>query len=289
VDGASALVLQLTKAKDISLVAHTGGSRVPSARLVGVGGHGVIDSAVNGLLEWHGAYGVAGMAMHAKLVTDATTVLDGVRINGRRCETEVAEVTKGWALTAAVKTAAEPDDEVRVTEVRVSFGGGSPVRRLQPLGALPPVDNTGGNWTLNFSIGSGVFAQLAARQRAYPIDWQPAERNATWLVPSRLLASIFIANPQDDWLLQSTLDGHLIPVHRSYNSRGLVRPRCFLGFYLDLSAAGVSAEQPHTLKLRLPARLPQGAYAGVFLENLETEYTSAVAQCHVRLPGPLAY
>lgn len=111
-------------------------------------------------------------------------------------------------------------------------------------------------------------------------------------------------------------------MHR-YNSRGLVRPRCYLGFYLDLSAAKVgaaaarslpleclappthldcppsvsaassslrtlampaprqvSADAQHLLELSLPA-LPSGAFAGVFLENVESEYTEEVEDCVV--------
>ena len=75
-------------------------------------------------------------------------------------------------------------------------------------------------------------------------------------------------------------DGESVPVHRSYNSRGLVRPRCFLGFYVDLSAIGLAADVKHTLALTLP-KLPAGAVEGVFLENVETVYTTDVRSCHV--------
>ena len=145
---------------------------------------------------------------------------------------------------------------------------------------MPPPSNEGGNWSATFAVSSAVFAQLKARQAAYPIPWTAAEHNATWLVPTRLLAYIMIAKPSDKWEVNAFIDGKRVPVQRSYNSRGLVRPRCFLGFYLDFSAMGLTAGVNHTLALSLPT-LPAGAFEGAFLENVETEYTSDVAACHV--------
>ena len=149
-----------------------------------------------------------------------------------------------------------------------------------PISPPLPTRQVGGSWKGKFSVSSAVFKQLAARQTAYPVPWTAAERNATWLVPSRLLAHIMIAKPSDSWKVSATIDGVEVPVHRSYNSRGLVRPRCFLGFYLDLSAIGLTADSNHTLALQLPV-LAAGAFEGAFLENVETEYTSDVHACHV--------
>lgn len=57
--------------------------------------------------------------------------------------------------------------------------------------------------------------RTTAPQVAYPVPWYAAERNATWLVPSRLLASIFIAEPSDSWAVSASIDGQPVPVHRS--------------------------------------------------------------------------
>ena len=64
---------------------------------------------------------------------------------------------------------------------------------------------------------------------------------------------------------------------------GLVRPRCFLGFYLDLSAFGLTPDANHTLTLELP-QLSAGAFEGAFLENVDTTYTSAISMCRVTVP-----
>ena len=155
------------------------------------------------------------------------------------------------------------------------------VQQNAPIGPLPPPGNTGGAFDLPFTIASAVYDQLDARQQAYPIRWTAAERNATWLIPSRLLAYIFFARPVDHWPINASVDGLTIPVQRSYNSRGLARPRCFLGFYLDLSAANVTPDERHVLHLHLP-RLSPGAFAGVFLDNVETELKASDESCMPR-------
>lgn len=157
------------------------------------------------------------------------------------------------------------------------------VQQNAPIGPIPPTDNTGGTFDLPFTIPLAVYDQLDARQRAYPIRWTAAERNATWLIPSRLLAYIFFARPLDHWPINASIDGLTIPVQRSYNSRGLARARCFLGFYLDLSAARdvLTPDARHVLHLSLP-RLPPGAFAGVFLDNVETELTASDESCTAR-------
>ena len=258
VEAASARVLQLTKTKTATSAAVGG-----TARLLGLGGHAVGHASSGAgsrddspLLKWVGAEGVANETIRAPIVSG---LAHGVHVNGVAC---MANGTTSNNITA----------------VDVTFGGVGPVRKAAPLGPLPPATNEGGVFTFNFTISSAVFAQLEARAKVYPIPWQPAELNATWLVPSRLLAYIFIANPSDSLAVKATLDGRSTTVFKSYNSRGLVRPRCFLGFYLDLDDASVSPNTPHTLVLSL-GKLQAGAFKGVFLENVETEYTSRVESC----------
>lgn len=252
-EGSSALVLSLSKAPSRA----AGGG----AKLAVVGLTGGLDGASTRTLAWTGAEGLAGSTVTASLsggVTANPTM--AVRVNGVGC----APTADGGAPRT----------------LSVTFEEGPVVQHAQPLGPLPPSTNVGGKWTAAFAISSAVFDQLAARQVAYPVPWTAAERNATWLVPSRLLAYIMIANPSDNLQLTATIDGVAVPIHRSYNSRGLVRPRCFLGYYLDLSALKLAPDVDHTLELGLPA-LGAGAFEGIFLENVETAYTSAVRACHV--------
>lgn len=137
---------------------------------------------------------------------------------------------------------------------------------------FPATDtNTGGSFTTTFTIPAAIPVQLAARAKAYPIEWTERDRIATWLDPNRLLGYIFIANPKDSLLgsITLTVDGTPLQVKRSYNSRGLNHSRCFLGYYFD--ATSISAGKPHKLVLTLP-KLAPGAFVGIFWQNVETEY-----------------
>ena len=139
-------------------------------------------------------------------------------------------------------------------------------------------------FSTTFSIPLAVNDQLQARGKAYPIQWQPAEYNATWLVPTRLIASIYATAPHDIWTVTATIDGKPAVVSRSYNSRGLVRSKVFLGHYIDLESFFQNETdfgQSKTLSITLPPTLQAGQFKGVFLENVETEYTDEVVACRV--------
>jgi hypothetical protein len=46
----------------------------------------------------------------------------------------------------------------------------------------------------------------------------------------------------------------------------------FVGFYADISA--ISPDQDHKIELQLPTGLKPGQFQGIFIENVEPEYTS---------------
>jgi len=256
IEGSSALVLSLFTTTDADR----------AAALVGLTGHlHPPDPLTTQWWRWEGAEAVSGSTVIAKVSRHfaAEVATRGVSVNGVHCVPSGALPAGGALLTLSV-----------------IFGGAPAVQHAQSLGPMPPTSNQGGGWSASFAISSAIFAQLEARQAAYPVPWTAAERNATWLVPSRLLAYIMIAQPSDGWKINASIDGMAVPVHRSYNSRGLVRPRCFLGFYIDLSAISLTADTNHTLALELPG-LPAGAFEGVFLENVETVYTRNVSACSV--------
>ena len=52
-------------------------------------------------------------------------------------------------------------------------------------------------------------------------------------------------------------------------------PRTFVGFYADLSL--LAADREHTFELTLPPLRP-GQFQGLFFENVEPEYTTAIAR-----------
>ncbi len=159
-------------------------------------------------------------------------------------------------------------------------GGSSNVTRMMPLlEQAPSKTNTGGNFSSSFTIPQAVFDQLEARNKTYPIKWQDFDTPATWLVPGRLLAYVFVAEPKDSWGVSAEIDGKPVEIKKSYNSRGRVVPSCFLGFYFELSPEDVTPDREHQLSVSLPANLPAGAFQGVFLENVETEYSEVVERC----------
>lgn len=150
------------------------------------------------------------------------------------------------------------------------------------LGSLPDTNNTGNfTYETSFKITDTMKRQLSLRAKTYPIDWQPHEYNATWLVPTRLLAYVFIDHPHDDWKIDVTIDGKPVPMFRSYNSRGLIRSRCFLGFYVDCTylLEDDDSDTLHNITIGPLPILPSGAFQGVFWENIEYEYTSEVESC----------
>merc|ERR1712107_272556 len=123
----------------------------------------------------------------------------------------------------------------------------------------------------SFAIPTALMEQLRQRARHYPIPWTSADHGcgqphcvndhkATWLVPTRLLLAPFVAHPSDRMPLALRVDGVPRELQRSYNSRGLARNSCFLGFYWD--ASSLEAEVPYSLELWLP-KLAPGAFQGV--------------------------
>jgi hypothetical protein len=123
---------------------------------------------------------------------------------------------------------------------------------------------TGGTFAATFTVPRWVVEQLAARRQAWPIPWTAADSLATWLVPERLLLFVQVAEPDEGWAVSMKIDGRPVELRRAYSSIRRV-PRDFVGFWADISA--LSADQAHSLELRLPTLKP-GQLQGIFLENV---------------------
>ena len=124
-----------------------------------------------------------------------------------------------------------------------------------------------------FVAPEGIFAQLAEREKAWPIPWTREDYQTTWLAPGRLLLFIQIAEPSDAMKVTATLDGQALPLTRAYSSTR-VHPASFVGFYADLSK--VAPDTRHTFTLHLPQLRP-GQFQGVFFDNVEPRFTEALA------------
>jgi hypothetical protein len=159
----------------------------------------------------------------------------------------------------------------RTYEVPVTFAG-APFRHYQQIVTYDP-GFTGGKVRATFRIPRRVFDQLEARRKSWPISWTTEDYRSTWLAPHRLLLYIQLAEPDDRWAPLLTIDGRTVDLLKAYASVRASRHN-FTGFYADVSL--LTADQDHKLVLELPRSLKPGQFQGVFFENIETEYTSAL-------------
>lgn len=202
-------------------------------------------------LEITGVRGEAGTSTDLTVALPATRTIARARVNGR----DVPTVGPSSGMVSfAVRFAGEPF---------------SHYQRVGPDAR----DFAGGRFSARVTIPRRIFDQLAARQRAWPIPWTAEDYRATWLVPERLLLFVQIAEPDERWEASLLIDGRPAELRKAYSA---IRrePSTFVGFYADVSL--LSADQAHTVELRLPPLAP-GQFQGLFFENVETEYTSAIA------------
>jgi hypothetical protein len=131
----------------------------------------------------------------------------------------------------------------------------------------------GGSYSAAISIPKRIFDQVSARARAWPIRWTASDLRATWLAPARLLLHAQIAEPDDRWDAHLAIDGRPVDLLKAYTA---IRPEksTFVGFYADISH--LAASELHQLELVLPTLRP-GQFQGLFVDNVETEYTDEVA------------
>ncbi|KAJ1455328.1 hypothetical protein M885DRAFT_565260 [Pelagophyceae sp. CCMP2097] len=161
------------------------------------------------------------------------------------------------------------DGVAQSVDVFVEYANDAVYRSMPLAPAAVAPDDFQQGW-LNVSgvcVPVAVKAQLAARAAAYPIPWRPEEYKAAWLVPTRLLLAVSLRRPAEDMLLKLYVNGIEKQLARAYNSRGLQRPKCFLGFYYDASAL---PDESFDVALRVDSPLQQGEFEGLFWENVET-------------------
>lgn len=132
---------------------------------------------------------------------------------------------------------------------------------------------TGGPLTGIINVPAAVFTQLAQRNATYPVPWTADDVPIAWLVPGRLIAYIDVQEPSTStWA--ATLDGAPIPVQPVWSCRSLQADRCFSGFWLDLTAAGVTPDTDHQLRIVFPSL--SSTFGGVYYDNVDTIYASTV-------------
>ncbi|KAB2641268.1 MAG: hypothetical protein DVB25_02360 [Verrucomicrobia bacterium] len=158
--------------------------------------------------------------------------------------------------------------------IPVTFAG-TRVEHCQEIGTCDP-KFAGKEYQANLTLPRLVFEQLAARRKAWPVNYTAEELLATWRGSDRLLLFIHIADPLDTWQVDLKIDGKVVEVKKAYgNVFPLGRERTFSGFYAEVST--LQPETAHQLELHLPDGLQPGQFQGLFLENVETAFTSELA------------
>jgi hypothetical protein len=184
--------------------------------------------------------------------------IDKVSVNGR--ELPVAPSSRSWGLWRRVP---------------VTFAG-EQIDHCPQVGTYDP-DFAGRVFRAEMNVPRQVFDQLAARRRAWPVDYTKEERLATWRGSDRLLLFIQIADPSDTWQVGLEIDGRPVEVRKAYsNVFPLGRERTFTGFYADLT--NVLPDTPHQLEVDLPPGLQPGQFQGLFLENVAAQFTDQLAK-----------
>jgi hypothetical protein len=160
--------------------------------------------------------------------------------------------------------------EGEMVTAKVRFEG-EPFSRSQQVGSYDP-EFSGGIFRGEFRIPARIKQQLAARKEAWSMPWSEEDLQCSWLAPERLLLFVQMASPEAKMPVTLKINGNDIALQRAYAS---IRPnpRCFLGYYADVSS--LEADKPHTVELRLPS-MEAGDFQGLFFDNVETEYTDRI-------------
>lgn len=240
-DGTSAIVLKLSPAP----------SKITEPVLFGVSGEISVDGAEI-ILE--NVKGEIGTTETATLVLPGKSAVKTLSVNGKERMFE----QKGAVLTCDI-----------------AFQG----ERCGQAHQLDTYDPNfeGGEITGTFTVPKRIFDLLGKRKTTWPIPWSETDYRVTWLVPERLLLYVNMAEPKDSLDVRLKIDGASIELIRAYSSidTGFMQKMkkdnyTFVGFYADISA--IEPDATHTFSLTIPGLKP-GQYQGIFLENIEPEYT----------------
>jgi hyaluronoglucosaminidase len=165
----------------------------------------------------------------------------------------------------------------------IHFDGEAITWSQQATDTVPPNDFAGGWFNTTFSISEALLAQLQRSQAEYPVNWTSVDMDATWLAPNRLLLYPYLVHPVASMApVKAWVDDKPLKMLPAYNSRGNHDSKgCFLGFYANMTGAGITTGVKHTLALHMNLSAlskKQGAFLGVFWQNTRNEYTGNIVQ-----------
>ena len=166
-------------------------------------------------------------------------------------------------------------------------GTGFPHAAQVALAPGPVVEDGNATFSGAAMVPAAVFAQLAARQKAYPVPWDARDDDASWLRPERLLLFLQLncttgrsGACADTMFASLSVDGAELPALKAYESRCVEctnvnhpfqpRPSArFNGYYWDVSKA-LKAGVAGKLELMLPS-VDAPSMQGLFFENVEPQ------------------
>jgi len=161
-----------------------------------------------------------------------------------------------------------------VLSLAVGFAG-ERLGHCPQVGRYDPVF-AGGTYSAELRIPRIAASQMDRRRHRWPVPYTADDLECTWLGSDRLLLYMHIADPDDKMAVGLTIDGKTVKVWKAYSAiypNG--RKRTFVGFYADVSA--LTAGAAHRVEVALP-KLQPGQFQGLFLENVEPEYTTQIAR-----------
>jgi hypothetical protein len=198
--------------------------------------------------------------------------ISGVRGEPGTTENLLVALPSGAKATSVTLNGRETDyhQSADALTVPVTWNG-EPFRHYQQIDEYR-AGFTGGIRTANLRVPQRIFKQLEDRRKAWPIPWTSDDLRSTWLAPERLLLYAQLVEPDEHWNASLKIDGVQVDLVKAFASVRSGVKQNFVGFYADVSA--ISPDQDHKIELQLPTGLKPGQFQGIFIENVESEYTS---------------
>lgn len=162
----------------------------------------------------------------------------------------------------------------RAVSMDVAFAG-TQFSACQQVGIYDPKFE-GTKFKGEFLIPSRIIAQLKARKQAWPVNYTADDLRAPWIGPDRLF--LFVNIPEFDSKAQvsMTIDGKPYELKQAYNGIYPTGNQTYIGWYADV--ASLKPDTKHQVEVAIPEGLRPGQFQGLYFDNVETEYTQALAK-----------
>jgi PAN domain len=127
-------------------------------------------------------------------------------------------------------------------------------------GLVPTPGFAGGLLSGTVHVPSSVFSQLSSRNASYPVPWDANDVPIAWLLPGRILLYIdaIRGTLPSTSVINATLGGVPLPVQPVWSCRTTREEKCFQGFFMDLSTAGIIPDTDIPITVTIPSVSPGG-------------------------------